>query len=80
MKHIDFEYGSETNKLKLTYGELQELRPFLEKIGIKCRVTEFYGHDCTIQAENPYRDWILPEQRKNADDEMTEENLAVYAR
>jgi hypothetical protein len=80
MKHITTEYGSETNKLELTFGELDALRPFLEKLGIRCRVTEFFGHDVTIQAENPYKSWIDDRQRKIADDEMSEDSIKAYAR
>ena len=78
MKHITMEYGSETNQLKLTFAELNELRPFLEKLGVRCRVTEFYGHDVTIQAENPYKSWIDERQRKIADKEMSEDGIMAY--
>lgn len=81
MKHITEEYGMETNLLTLTPEELEQLEPFLKKLGIRCRTTTWNREECTIQAENPYKFWIgHPNGKKIADDEMSDFRIKCYKR
>ena len=80
MKHIKEEYGTETNLLQLTHEELIQLEPFLNALGIRCRCTRWDSKDCIIQAENSYRVWIRSEERKRADNDMTDDSINCYKR
>ena len=69
------------NLLTLTCEELTQLEPFLESLGVRCRITISDSETCTIQAENPYKVWAgHPDSKKIGDEAMTPFNISCYKR
>lgn len=67
--------------LTLTHEELMQLEPFLESLGVRCRITISDGETCIIQAENPYRVWAgHPDAKKIGDEAMTPFSISCYKR
>ena len=94
MVRITEQYGQETNLLRLTGEELEQLEPFLRALGVRMRSCVVWWEDGVryheVQAENPYKVWAylagngrsIPADyvRKQGDDEMTDFRISTYKR
>ena len=83
MLHISEQYGSPANLSQVNESEFEAVKAFLRGLGVRCRLVSwnFNGSgEYIIQADNPYRVWIGSEGRKIADEAMTDEGIARYAR
>lgn len=80
MKHITTEYNRDVNKLTLTHEEYSVLEPFLLKLGIRCRSTEWNFRTVTIQAENCYKSWANVECHRRAQFDLTEDSITAFKR
>lgn len=84
MKHIIEQYGEPVNYLHVSGDDFKQLEPFLLGLGIRCRVMMTSWEDGVmyhdIQAENPYKFWNTPEQRRIADSQLTPFAISCYKR
>ena len=80
MERIDTQYGREVNYLRLTKEEMKTLEPFLVKLGVRMRWMSCYQGVFEVQAENPYKCWIGSDERKFADEDMSEKSRERYNR
>lgn len=78
MERIDKEYGMDVNYLLLTKEEMETLKPFLEKLGVRMRWMKYDGKVFEVQAENPYKCWIGARERQMAERDMSERGLRAY--
>ena len=82
MEHITEQYGEEANILMLSFDELEELEPFLKTLGVRLRITAWYGNTCKIQAENPYKDYSYFDSKVKqlGDKAMSDREIRNYKR